>query len=261
MRVSCDLDGVLADMDGALAALADEEFAVPAKGLRRQQVTATKAAAQDHQTIAEDRADASDDTRPSTLRQSQRHPEQGGGATGSGRLADSADSDAGSDLPSAAVLSRLTARQQSRLWQRVRETRNFWESLKEHEPGIVRRLQHLAHQHQWDVLFVTQRPATAGRTAQVQSQRWLRRHGFDLPAVYTTQGSRGRIAAALTLDAHIDDRLENCVDIASDSKTWPILVWREQDSYADIAEGAQKLGIVVVRTVAEALTLLETGRA
>jgi len=229
MRISCDLDGVLADMDGALAALAEEEFGLSAAGLKKTRGDDKKA----------------QDGSPKT---------KGEGQTDSGRPA---DPDSGSELPSAAVLSRLTARQQARLWQRVRETRNFWESLKEHEPGIVRRLQHLAYQHKWEILFVTQRPATAGRTAQVQSQRWLRRHGFDLPAVYTTQGSRGPIAASLTLDAHIDDRLENCVDVASESKAWPLLVWRDEESFAQVSTGAKKFKIVTVRTVAEALTRLE----
>jgi hypothetical protein len=213
-------------MDGALAALAEQEFAISAKALKQKQEDGKK---------AEDRI--------------QKAIEKG--QTDGGR------SEEASELPNAAILSRLTARQQARVWQRVRETRNFWESLKEHEPGIVHRIQHLAHQRQWDVLFVTQRPSTAGRTTQVQSQRWLHRHGFVLPAVYTTQGSRGRIAAALTLDVHIDDRIENCVDVSSESKTWPILVWRDEASFAQISTGAKKLGIAAVRTVAEALTLLE----
>ena len=230
MRISCDLDGVLADMDGALAALAEEEFGISAKG-RKQKLQHGKPA---------------EDAIPKAMDKDQPGDSSGGDAP---------------ELPGAAVLSRLTARQQARLWQRVRETRNFWESLKEHEPGVVRRIQHLAYQYRWDVLFVTQRPATAGRTAQVQSQRWLHRQGFDLPAVYTTQGSRGRIAAALTLDAHIDDRLDHCVDVSSDSRAWPILVWREEESYAGVAKDAQLLGIAVVRTVAEALTLLEASDA
>jgi hypothetical protein len=230
MRISCDLDGVLADMDGALAALAEEEFGISAK-LRKQK--------------HEDGKPAEDEI-----------PK----AAGDDVQADGSSSNGDApEPPGAAVLSRLSARQQARLWQRVRETRNFWESLKEHEPGIVRRLQHLAYQHRWDVLFVTQRPSTAGRTAQVQSQRWLHRQGFDLPAVYTTQGSRGRLAAALTLDAHIDDRLENCVDISGESKAWPILVWRDEESHAQIAQSAQQIGIAVVGTVAEALALLEAG--
>ena len=42
---------------------------------------------------------------------------------------------------------------------------------------------------------------------QKQTQAWLRRHGYDCPSVYTTRGSRGAIAAALTLDVVVDDRL------------------------------------------------------
>ena len=156
-----------------------------------------------------------------------------------------------------ALLNALTARQQSRLWQRVRDTRNFWETLDECEPGMVRRVQKLAHELRWDVLFVTQRPGTAGRTQQLQTQHWLKRRGFEYPAVYTTMGSRGAIAAALTLDAHIDDRLQNCMDVATESKAWPILVWRDADSFDRIGAGARNLGIAVVRTVAEALDRIE----
>ena len=156
-----------------------------------------------------------------------------------------------------ALLNALTARQQSRLWQRVRDTRNFWETLDECEPGMVRRVQKLAHELRWDVLFVTQRPGTAGRTQQLQTQHWLKRRGFEYPAVYTTIGSRGAIAAALTLDAHIDDRLQNCIDVATESKAWPILVWRDAESFDRIGAGARNLGIAVVRTVAEALDRIE----
>ena len=89
----------------------------------------------------------------------------------------------------------------------------------------------------------------------------LRRQGFEYPAVYTTRGSRGRIAAALTLDCHIDDRLENCVDVATDSPAWPILVWREEASFAGIGAGSAKLGIATVRTVREAIDkIVEAGR-
>jgi hypothetical protein len=160
-------------------------------------------------------------------------------------------------VPPARIWSDLSVRRQARLWQRAKKTPNFWESLKECEPGEVRHLQQLSRQHGWEVLFLTQRPATEGRTAQEQSQRWLHRHGFDLPAVYTTQGSRGKIAAALTIDAHIDDRLENCVEIANESKAWPLLVWRDEESLTRVAAGAKKFGIAVVRTVAEALGRIE----
>jgi phosphoglycolate phosphatase-like HAD superfamily hydrolase len=218
MRISFDMDGVLADMDSALARLAEVEFGVSADVASRPSQDA--------------------------LRQAGQAPEAAKAET--------------SPYPSSAILERLSARQQARLWQRVGETRNFWETLAEHEPGTVRRLQDLAYQLRWEVLFVTQRPATAGRTTQVQTQRWLHKNGFDLPAVYTTRGSRGQIAAALTLDAHIDDRLDNAVDIATDSRAWSILVWRDEVSFERVQMNGRKFNIAVVRSVNEALDKIAT---
>jgi hypothetical protein len=191
MRISCDLDGVVADMDSALAALGADLFA-PSAG------------------------------EPAGPRS----------------------------------WTELSVRRQTRLWQRVRKACNFWESLRECEPGEVRRLQQLTQQQRWEVIFLTQRPETDGRTAQQQSQRWLRQHGFELPSVFTTQGTRGRIAAALTIEAHIDDRLEHCLEVASESKAWPLLVWRDAESFASVAAQGRKEGFAVVRTLAEALTRL-----
>lgn len=212
MRISFDMDGVLADMDAMLARIAEQEFGVTAKSPPAQVEPDAEAAA------------PSGETPPPY------------------------------DM---ALLSALTPRQQSRLWQRVRDARNFWERLDECESGSVRRIQKLSHELRWDVLFVTQRPGTAGRTQQLQTQHWLRRHGFEYPSVYTTIGSRGVIAAALTLDAHVDDRLENCIDVATQSKAWPILVWRDAESFDRVSAGAARMGIAVVRTVGDALDRLE----
>ena len=111
-------------------------------------------------------------------------------------------------------VGQLTWRQRKRLWARVRRIENFWESLEEIEPGSVTRIASLAETHLWHVLFITTRPPTVGSTCQVQSQRWLQRHGFALPSVFVVPGSRGKIAAALSLDFVIDDRPENCLDVA-----------------------------------------------
>jgi len=150
---------------------------------------------------------------------------------------------------------RLSDRQQRLLWSRVRETENFWFSLREIEPGAVARLAQAAAAHEWDVLFITTRPSSAGDTTQLQSQRWLQAHGFELPSVYVVSGSRGRIATALTLDAVVDDRPENCLDVATDSTALPILVWR--DGKESVPPGARRLGIQVVFSIAEALERLE----
>src|SRR4051812_23178754 len=119
----------------------------------------------------------------------------------------------------------LTAKQQMQLWDHVKKIDNFWVSLPELEPGIIARIAKTSVERRWEVIFLTTRPATAGELVQMQSQRWLEAHGFQYPSVYVVQRSRGKIADALHLDAFVDDRPENCLDIAVESKAKVLLIW------------------------------------
>ncbi len=107
----------------------------------------------------------------------------------------------------------LTRRQERQLWDSVRRIENFWETLDETEPGIIRRLAETARARRWEVMFLTSRPRSAGDVVQLQSQRWLRKHGFEFPSLFVVSTSRGKIAAGLELDVVVDDRPENCLDI------------------------------------------------
>ena len=149
----------------------------------------------------------------------------------------------------------LTNRELRVLWQHVSQIENFWTTLGEIEPGAVARLASLAAQYRWEIIFLTQRPPSAGETTQVQSQRWLRAHGFELPGVMVMQGSRGKVADALTLDAVIDDRPENCLDVATDSSATPILIWRLRPEL--VPAGLARTRIEPVFSFAEALAKLE----
>jgi hypothetical protein len=157
-----------------------------------------------------------------------------------------------------AVKRALTDRERSRLWDHVRGIDNFWETLPEIESGAVARLAATAAVQGWEILFLTRRPDTAGDTVQVQSQRWLRAHGFELPSVCVVSESRGKIAASLSLDAVIDDRLDNCVDVTSDSSAKSVLVWR--DTAERLPPGVGRLPIVVVSSMAEAIEHLTSLR-
>jgi hypothetical protein len=148
----------------------------------------------------------------------------------------------------------MTARQTRRLWQHVQSIDSFWEGLREIEPGAVARLAKVAADRRWEVIFLTKRPDTVGAIAQVQSQRWLEANGFTLPSVYVVQGSRGLVAASLRLDIVVDDRPENCLDVVVDSKARAILVWRDDEKNLPVA--ARRLGIGVVKTIAECLDIL-----
>jgi hypothetical protein len=148
----------------------------------------------------------------------------------------------------------LTARQQMQVWEHVKTIENFWCSLPEMEPGIVSRLAQLASARRWEVIFLTTRPLVAGDTVQIQSQRWLEANGFPLPSVFVVQRSRGKIADALELDAVVDDRAENCLDVAVDSQALPVLIWPGDPS--GLPPGAKRLGVRVTTTISEAVDLL-----
>jgi hypothetical protein len=149
----------------------------------------------------------------------------------------------------------LTARQQNQLWDHVKNIDNFWTTLPELEPGIISRIANAAAQRRWEIIFLTTRPSTKGELVQLQSQRWLEAHGFQYPSVYVVQRSRGKIADALGLDAFVDDRPENCLDIAVESKAKVILVWHGK--LGEAPAGAKRLGVRPVPTITEALSLLE----
>lgn len=225
LRIAFDLDGVLADMEAELVRQAETLFGEPMT--RRLQERAAESGGA---------MDATPDA--------QGVPPSGTHSTADG-LPD--------NVPPLVKLN-MTARQQRKLWHHVETIENFWEGLDELEPGVIQRLSAVAIERRWEVIFLTKRPETVGSTAQVQSQRWLESKGFTLPSVFVVQRSRGRIAASLALDIVVDDRPENCLDVVVDSKARAILVWR--DDQHQLPAAAKRLGIGVVKTVAECLDIL-----
>ena len=215
LRIGFDLDGTLADMEGELIRQAEILFG---ESMARRV-----------------------DPRPATP---EINPAFAGGAP--------AEPAADNEPP--LLKLKLTKRQQGRLWEHVESIENFWQTLGECEPGIVERLGRLASERRWEIIFLTKRPEGAGATAQLQTQLWLESRGFHLPSVYVVQGSRGRIAAALGLDVVVDDRPENCLDVAVECQARAILIWR--DGAGQLPAAAQRLGIGVVKTVAECLDIL-----
>jgi hypothetical protein len=248
LRIAFDLDGVLADMDSALFGQAEVLFGeemirslqAPAAGA--QAPPATAASAEPPPTTAAGAA-----------------PAASAGASGDDSAAGAetgADAAAGSSADAVPSLLKLnlTTRQQRRLWRHVEAIENFWETLEELEPGVIRRLGTLAADRRWEIIFLTKRPQSVGATAQLQSQRWLESKGFKLPSVFVVQKSRGRIAGALGIDVVVDDRPENCLDVVVDSKARAILVWRDDQKVLPAA--ARRLGIGVVTSVSACLDIL-----
>jgi hypothetical protein len=220
LRIGFDLDGVFADMESALIRCAADVFG-EAMIDRLQERAAENQAAET-----------------------------------------TASTEGASDAPGPTVAEntppilriKMTPRQTSRLWRHVETIENFWQDLQEIEAGSLARLAEITAERRWEIIFLTKRPATAGATAQVQSQKWLESKGFALPSVFVVQGSRGRIAQALGLDIVVDDRPENCLDVVTDSKARAVLVWREKQQ--GLPTAARRLGIGVVESMTECLDIL-----
>lgn len=142
-----------------------------------------------------------------------------------------------------------------RVWEHVSKTPNWWLRLQAYEPDQVARLYSLTRAAGWEVFFLTNRPASAGDTVQFQTQWWLERFGFYLPAVLTVPGSRGEIANGLRLDIVVDDLVINCVEVVSGSPAKALMLQRDREPAA--RRHALDRGIGVVPTLAEALGAIE----
>jgi len=153
-----------------------------------------------------------------------------------------------------AVRAKESDRRRRAVWDRIRATPDFWTTLKPTDPVAVRHLHAQMLRCGWEVVFITQRPSTAGETVQRQTQRWLVQQGFDMPSVVVIAGSRGAAINALRLTHHVDDSPQNCVDVKTDSTAMPILIVRRPDDSA--ARQARKLGMSVAASIGECLDLL-----
>jgi hypothetical protein len=213
MRLGFDLDGTVADLQGALAREAQRLF-----------------------------PGVDPDTLPRSIAPTQ-------------ELTTPGESDGEAGEPPVFTVSALSARQQKELWAAVCARVNFWETLDEIETGSLADLSRIARERKWEVIFLTSRPETRGDTAQAQSHRWLTARGFELPSVFVVHGSRGKIAASLQLDVLVDDRPENCLDVAIDSPARAILVWRGGED--KVPGSARQLGIGAVGSISECLHILE----
>jgi len=249
LRIAFDCDGVVADLESALTDVVTSMFGNapppedPAAGQKAAPEPEKVAAPQPAATTA---PEAAAKPEAGTIDAAAEPP------TGEAPASDGPTEEEVQAAP--ARFRALSRRQQHDLWEAVRNTENFWESLKETEPGIIARLAALARERRWEVIFITQRPSSAGDTTQIQTQRWLTAHGFEFPSVYVIKGTRGKVAEALSLDVVVDDRPDNCLDVKLESRARAILVW--YDDPASLPPNTRNLGIEPVASLGACLDLL-----
>jgi len=228
LRIACDLDGTIADMEGALQREAEILFGAG---------VVLRAAGASHLEAPANQSE------PATFNaQEDSNPEPSSTPSGASQTPN----------PARRV---ITGRQLRQLWEHVAKLENFWSTLREIEPGSIAKLAAMRNAHRFEVIFLTQRPDTEGEITQLQTQRWLEAHGFELPSVFVLQGSRGKAAGALGLDVVLDDRPENCLEVVTESKARSLLIWR--DPPETVPPGAARLGIETVFSIGDAFQRIE----
>ena len=245
LRIACDLDGTIADMEAALQREAEQLFGPG---------VVVRPAGASHLESPVD-PPSPEATAPPSLEASARQAPPPPEATARQGV-DTSPKVAAKKSKASAGRRALSDRQLRELWEHVATIENFWTTLSEIEPGSVARLAALRAAHNLEVIFLTQRPDTAGETTQLQTQRWLESHGFELPAVFVLRGSRGKAAGALHIDVVLDDRPENCLEVLTESKARPILVWGDPPD--TVPPGTKRLGIETVFSIGEALRRVES---
>lgn len=159
--------------------------------------------------------------------------------------------------------AELSKAEVDRLWKAVAGIPNWWLEVPPHEPDQIKRLYARARQGRWEVFFVTSRPPSGGDTVQLQTQVWLERFGFYLPAVVTTPaGARGELARSLRLDLALDDRMVNCLEVISASNAKAILLARDPSASPGepdprVRDAAATRGIGVVGSLSQGLDAIE----
>lgn len=106
----------------------------------------------------------------------------------------------------------LTKAQHDEAWKIITATDNFYANLKPLESCIIEKVKELADKYR--LYFITTRPPTAGWPIENQSAWWIEYFcNLRFPTVIVSK-EKGQVAAALGLDAFLDDAPANIENVA-----------------------------------------------
>jgi 5' nucleotidase, deoxy (Pyrimidine), cytosolic type C protein (NT5C) len=109
------------------------------------------------------------------------------------------------------------------------------------DPKFWERLHPLPSAEQWKILdglsrqqkliFVTHRYECDNYSIHQVTCDWLRKHGVSNPVVYFTQTYKSELIGKLNVDLFVDDRHENCRDIAENTEAVVLMPHRSYNQF------------------------------
>jgi uncharacterized HAD superfamily protein len=98
----------------------------------------------------------------------------------------------------------------------------FWDGLAPlPTAGQWQALEDLSREER--LVFVTHRYERDSYSIHNTTCTWLRRHGIRNPTVYFTQNHKSELVRDLKLQVFVDDRHENCLDIAENTEAFVMM--------------------------------------
>ncbi len=105
-----------------------------------------------------------------------------------------------------------------------------------HDPGFWQSLSPLLSTQQWQELdrlagkeqlvFITHRYERENYDIHEVTCDWLKRHGIGKPVVYCTQESKSKLVDHLGVSLFVDDRHENCQEVAEKTRAMVMMPHR-----------------------------------
>jgi len=109
---------------------------------------------------------------------------------------------------------QLSADETVRSWKEVSKIKDFWSNLAplpSFDAETVQLLKLVVLRH--DVFFITNRFDTPGASPMKQTKYWFNVHADILAPNVLIAKDKGPMATVLQLDAFLDDRPKNCLDV------------------------------------------------
>lgn len=146
----------------------------------------------------------------------------------------------------------LDSRYVDAIWQHIEETPNFWMTLDTLPDSQILTEKAL----EYNLIFITARGLCKGMSLEDQAANWLRRNYYIPNPQVIVSRDKGKLVNALGLNAFIDDRPENCIDIANNAPNCKVFIHAAPYNTQYVSSYA---GITRTKNLPEFFTQLEGG--
>ncbi len=134
------------------------------------------------------------------------------------------------------------------VWEKIRETENFYETLpvyaSQQDLSLLRKI---IQTGKHEIIFITSRFPTKGRTVEEQTILWIEKHVGVTPKVFVTP-KKGQLCKELGIELALDDAPHHLHDLISHGIEAVVMDWSYNRHLTDLPR---------VKTLGEFIKLID----